>query len=177
MFLPPCEMQVAPELKCAFQNHPPALPPLYLFTYTLIKSFSKFDPISLAISAPLEAVEFVTDQKAASSTLAVLCVRHVGDMAQIKNLWLTNEFFATSRAEKSEKLLHVRYVWPALMMVESGMILVDECWLKNSLSLDKRTVQPRGKRDAGPCAQVPMVPFYYRMVFPHSWKVPHLHET
>lgn len=31
--LPPCGIRVASELKGAFQNHPPAFPPLYLFTY------------------------------------------------------------------------------------------------------------------------------------------------
>lgn len=47
------------------------------------------------ISAPLEVMECVADQKAASSTPGVLCVRHVGDTAEIINTRLTNEFFAT----------------------------------------------------------------------------------
>lgn len=62
-------------------------------------------------------------------------------------------------------------------MAESGVILVDEGSVKGSLSLDKGTLQPRGKRGAWPHAQVLMVPNYYRMMFLPTWKVPLLHET
>lgn len=64
-FCHPVKYNTTSELKYAFQNHAPAFPPVYLSSYILIKQFSKSDSISLRISAPLEAVECVTDQKAA----------------------------------------------------------------------------------------------------------------
>lgn len=67
----------------------------FLFIYVFMKLFSKFDWISLIISAPLETMKCVIDQKAACRTPLVLYGKCTGNSQKVENTWFTNESFAT----------------------------------------------------------------------------------